>query len=85
MEFTRVNRSGLVGATKSRTAVIESLIHNNALNRTSTTNYNADGVEDEIGFVNVTEKFVECWCLITILNIARMYLFDRKTKVSKNS
>ena len=65
MEFTRVNRSELVGATKSRTAVIESLIHSNALNRTGTINYNADG--DGIGFVNVTEMFVECWYLITIL------------------
>ena len=63
MDFNRVNRNDLSGATKSRTAVIESLIHSNALNRTGTPNYNADGVKDGIEFVNVTEKFVDNFLL----------------------
>ena len=58
MDFTRINRSELVGWPKSKTAVVEALIQRNALNTAGTTNYNAYGTKDDIGFVQVTEKFV---------------------------
>ena len=63
MDFTRVNRSELVGATKSKSAVVEKLICSNALNLTGTTNYNAGGVKDGVGFNKVTEKFVDNFLL----------------------
>ena len=59
MDFTRITRSELVGFGKSKTAVLEFLIRTNALNLTGATNYNVNGVKDGVGFVNVTEKFVD--------------------------
>ena len=77
MDFTRVNRSEVVAFTKSRTAVLEILIRSNALNVTGTTNYNAGGVKDGVGFENVTEKFVDNFLL-------RVLVPDYNTKDGKN-
>ena len=50
MDCIRVNRSGLVGYTKSKTAVLEALIRRNSLNLTGALDYNAGGVKDGIDF-----------------------------------
>ena len=63
MDFSRVNRSDIAGVSKSKTALVERLIRSNALNRTGVTNYNKHGVRDGIGFVNVTDKFVDNFVL----------------------
>ena len=52
------NRSELTGFNR-KSAVIESLIQNNALNHMGNTNYNFRRVKDGVGFKNVTEKFVD--------------------------
>ena len=77
MDFIRINRSELVGCTKSNSAVVEALIRSNALNITGTTNYNAGGAKDCVGFVNVTEKFVDNFLL-------RVLVPDYNTKHGKN-
>ena len=77
MDFTRVNGSELVGFTKSKTAVVESLIRSNAINCTGNTNYNTDGVKDGIGFQQVTEKFVDSFLL-------RVLVPDYNIKEGKN-
>ena len=63
MDFKRVNRSDIVGRTKSKTAIVEALIRSNALNRTGVTNYNTFGVKDGIGFEEATEKFIDNFLL----------------------
>ena len=63
MDFKRVNRSELVGFKKSKTAIVETLIQTNALNRTGTTNYNIFGQKDGIGFEEATEKFIDNFLL----------------------
>ena len=52
MESTRVSRSELVGKTQSTTAVLESLVRANVLNRTGNVDYNQYGKLDKIGFVD---------------------------------
>ena len=77
MDFTRVNRSEIVGSTKFTTAVVEALIRSNALNLTGSTNYNAGGIKGGIGFEKVTEKFVDNFLL-------RVLVPDYNTKNGKN-
>ena len=77
MDSTRVNRSELVGGTKSRTAVLEKLIRNNALNLTGKKNYNVGGVKDGVGFEKVKEKFVDNFLL-------RVLVPDYNTKNGRN-
>ena len=43
MESIRVNRSELVGKSQNNTAVLESLVGANALNRTGNVDYNENG------------------------------------------
>ena len=50
MDFLRVNRSELVGKAQNDTAVLEALIHANALNCTRDLNYNKNGKLDGFGF-----------------------------------
>ena len=67
MDFTRVNRSELVGRATKKTAVLELLVRNNAFNRTGNMNYNFYGEKDGIGFEKVTEKFVDNFLLRTLV------------------
>ena len=67
MDCILVNRSGLIGCTKSKTAVLETLIRRNSLNLTGSLDYRAGGVKDGIGFENVTEKFVDNFLLLRML------------------
>ena len=53
----------LVGRATSKTAVVETLVRSNALNLTGNSNFNSGGVKDGVGFVNVTEKFVDNFIL----------------------
>ena len=59
------------------TAVVEALIRGNVLSRTGTTNYNAVGVKDGIGFEKVTEKCVDNFLL-------RVLVPGYNTKSGKN-
>ena len=68
MEFRRqINRSEIVGRTKSKTAVVEALVRSNALNRTGVINYNAYGAKDGVGFEKATEKFIDNFLLRTLV------------------
>ena len=58
-----ISRSDLVGCSKSRSIIAETLVRNNALNLTGRINYNASGVKDGIGFESVTDKFVDNFIL----------------------
>ena len=59
MESTSLYRSELVGKTQSKTAVLESLVRANALNRTGNVDYNQYGKLDGVGFEKVSAKFVD--------------------------
>ena len=59
MESTRVSRSELVGKIQSKTAVLESLVRANVLNRTGNVDYNQYGKLDGVGFEKVSAKFVD--------------------------
>ena len=59
MESTRVSRSELVGKTQSTTAVLESLVRANVLNRTGNMDYNQYGKLDGVGFEKVSAQFVD--------------------------
>ena len=59
MESTLVSRSELVGKIQSKTAVLESLVRANVLNRTGNVDYNQYGKLDGVGFEKVTAKFVD--------------------------
>ena len=59
MDFICINRSDLVGTSKSKTAVLETLIKANALNQTGNIDYNKYGHLDCVGFEKVSEKFVD--------------------------
>ena len=59
MESTRVSRSELVGKTQSTTAVLESLVRANVLNRTGNVDYNQYGKLDGVGFEKVSAQFVD--------------------------
>ena len=63
MESIRVNRSELVGKSQNNTAVLESLVGANALNRTGNVDYNENGKLDGVGFEKVSEKFVDNFIL----------------------
>ena len=86
MEFRKqINRSEIVGTTKSKTAVVEALVRSNALNRTGVINYNAYGAKDGIGFEKATEKLsiISCFVLlfqITTLKMVKTYFLDLKTE-----
>ena len=59
MDSTRVKQSEVIGKSQSKTAVLESLIKTNALNRTGNVDYNEFGKLDGIGFEKVSVKFVD--------------------------
>ena len=59
MNSIRINRSDLVGTSKSKTAVLETLMKANALNQTGNIDYNKYGQLDNVGFEKVSEKFVD--------------------------
>ena len=63
MDSIRVNRSELVGKSQNNTAVLESLVGANALNRTGNVDYNENGKIDGVGFEKVSEKFVDNFIL----------------------
>ena len=68
MEFRKqINRSEIVGTTKSKTAVVEALVRSNALNCTGVIDYNAYGAKDGIGFEKATEKFIDNFLLRTLV------------------
>ena len=58
MDSVRINRIELVGTSKSKTVVLETLVKANALNRTGNIDYNKYGHLDCVGFEKVSEKFV---------------------------
>ena len=60
-------RKELVGSSTKKSAVVETVARVLALNRTGKINYNIDGVKDNIGFVSVTEKFVDNFVLRIIV------------------
>ena len=55
MESIRVNRSELVGKSQNNTAVLESLVGANSLNRTGNVDYNENGKLDGVGFEKNSE------------------------------
>ena len=67
MESIRVNRSELVGKSQNNTAVLESLVGANALNRTGNVDYNENGKLDGVGFEKVSEKFVDNFVFCNIV------------------
>ena len=78
MEFRKqINRSEIVGTTKSKTAVVEALVQSNALNRTGVINYNAYGAKDGVEFEKATGKFIDNFLLRTLVP-------DYNTKDGKN-
>ena len=77
MDAIRVNRSDLIGKSKSNTLVMETLIRANALNRTGNVNYNENGLKDGVGFEEVTEKFVDNF-------LFRILIPDYNIKKGKN-
>ena len=77
-EFRKqINRSEIVGTTKSKTAVVEALVRSNALNRTGVINYNAYGVKDGVEFKKAMGKFIDNFLLGTLVP-------DYNTKDGKN-
>jgi hypothetical protein len=62
MDTIRVNQSGK----STSNTVMETLITENALNRTGDVNYNENGLKDGVVFEEVTDKFVDN-CLFRIL------------------
>ena len=78
MEFRKqINRSEIVGTTKSKTAVVVALVRCNALNRTGVINYNAYGAKDGVEFEKATGKFIDNFVLRTLVP-------DYNTKDGKN-
>lgn len=77
MDIILVNRSDLIGKSTSNTLVLETLIRANALNRTGDVNYNENGLKDGIGFVEVTDKFVDNF-------LFRILVPDYNTKKGRN-
>ena len=67
MDSIRVNRSELVGKKQNNTAVLEALIHANALNHTGNLNYNENGNLDGVGFEKVSEKFIDNFVFCNIV------------------
>ena len=67
MDSIRVNRSELVGKSQNNTAVLESLVGANSLNRTGNVDYNENGKLDDVGFEKVSEKFVDNF-ILKVLN-----------------
>ena len=67
MDCIRVNRSELVGKSQNNTAVLESLVGANALNRTGNVDYNENGKLDGVGFEKVSEKFVDNFMFCNIV------------------
>ena len=59
MDSVCIIRSELVGTSKSKTVVLETLVKANALNRTGNIDYNKYGQLDCVGFEKVSEKFVD--------------------------
>ena len=52
---------------QNNTAVLEALIHANALNCTGDLNYNENGKLDEVGFEKVSEKFIDNFVFCNIV------------------
>ena len=67
MESIRVNRSEVVGKSQNNTSILEALIRANALNRTGDLNYNENGKLDGIGFIKVSEKFIDNFMFCNIV------------------
>ena len=67
MDSIRVNRSELVGKSQNDTAVLESLVRANALNRTGNVDYNKYGKLDAVGFDKVSEKFIDNFIFIVLV------------------
>ena len=59
MDSIRINLSELVGTSKSKTAVLETLMKANVLNQTGNIDYNKYGQLYNVGFKKVSEKFVD--------------------------
>ena len=64
MKSTSLYRSELVGKTQSKTAVLESLVRANVLNRTGNVDYNQYGKLDGVGFKKVSAKFVDNFIVV---------------------
>ena len=69
MDAVCVNCSDLVGKSTSNTLALETLIRANALNRTGDVIYNENGLKlkDGVGFVEVTNKFVDNFLFRTLV------------------
>ena len=62
-----LTRKQLVGSSTKKSAAIEAVARANALNLTGKVNYNVCGKKDGIGFVGVTEKFIDNFLLRIIV------------------
>ena len=67
MDSIRVNRSELVGKSQNDTAVLESLVRANALNRTGNVDYNKYGKLDVVGFEKVSENFIDNFIFLVLV------------------
>ena len=82
MDSIRVKHSEVIGKSQSKTAVLESLIKTNALNRTGNVNYNEFGKLDGIGFEKVSVKFVDSFIFCVLVPD---YNTEKKKKIIRNT
>ena len=82
MDSIRVKHSEVIGKSQSKTAVLESLIKTNALNRTGNVNYNEFGKLDRIGFEKVSVKFVDSFIFCVLVPD---YNTEKKKKIRRNT
>ena len=62
-----ITRKKLVGKSTKKSAVVEAIAKANALNLTGNIDYNIDGTKDNVGFVAVTDKFIDNFLLRIIV------------------
>ena len=82
MDSINVKHSEVIGKSQSKTAVLESLIKTNALNRTGNVNYNEFGKLDGIGFEKVSVKFVDSFIFCVLVPD---YNTEKKKKIIRNT
>ena len=76
----RITEKELLGKRRKETACQENIVRHNALNRTGYLDYNLYGDKDGIGFVPVTEKFVDNFVLAVLV---ADYHLDEKRKYTE--
>ena len=72
----RVTEKELLGRRRNVDAVLENIVHYNALNRVGHVDYNKHGTKDGIGFKAVTEEFIDNF--LFQVPIADYHIQDRK-------